>query len=317
MPSLRVVAIVGMHRSGTSLAANAARRLGVETGQELLEANDFNQEGYWEDAYIVRQHEQLLASLGRPWGAGRGTLPLPRDWKETEGFETARRDLTKYLLSEFSRLTNPTWMVKDPRISIVLPLWQRLASELDFQFVPILCVRGPNAVAASLQKRDRIHPDIGRLLWLQYYAAIVSNMGDGVRAVLNYDRWFDEQSRNFSLLANALDCAVPISADLVKHDLRHHPATDSDGILGLWQGRLDKWALDQNMPPELKAEAQRVNEFGELFEKWREAVLDQSAATEVIESMRRERDSLVATANQNLEAYRAEAREPVGYHADT
>ncbi len=105
---------------------------------------------------------------------------------------------------------------------------------------------------------------------------------------------------NFSLLANALDCAVPISADLVKHDLRHHPATDSDGILGLWQGRLDKWALDQNMPPELKAEAQRVNEFGELFEKWREAVLDQSAATEVIESMRRERDSLVATANQKF-----------------
>jgi ABC-type Na+ efflux pump permease subunit len=39
-----------------------------------------------------------------------------------------------------------------------------------------------------------------------------------------------------------------------------------------------------------------------------EAVLDQSAATEVIESMRRERECLVATANQNLEAYRAEAR---------
>ena len=68
------------------------------------------------------------------------------------------------------------------------------------------------------------------------------------------------------------------------------------------------------MPPETKAEAQRVNEFGELFEKWREAVLDQSAATEVIESMRRERDSLVATANQNLRPTgpkRENARKPL------
>jgi hypothetical protein len=308
--SRRVLAILGMHRSGTSLAANVARELGAAMGQDLMPANDFNQEGYAEDIYVVQQHDQVMAELGRSWNTLRGTLPLPADWTESPAFDKARENLAAYLTAEFSRVGDQIWALKDPRISILLPLWLRLATDLGFELLPVLCVRNPDAVAASLEKRDAMPTDIGRLLWLQYNAAIINNIGQKVSLVLNYDTWFNEPNRNLSNLATILrreltpEIRDKILTEVVSSDLRHHASDASSGLFGRWQSLLEKWAADQKMPPQLDQEARTFGEFSGIFESWRSAVVDENLASKTIDALRHERDQVVAAANKNLKAYR-------------
>src|SRR6185312_10462665 len=98
-------------------------------------------------------------------------------WTTRPEFETTREELASYLRSEFSRAGGRVWAVKDPRMSTLLPLWLQLEHDLDFQFLPVLCTRGPDAVAASIETRDGIPADLGRLVWLQFNAAIVTEAG--------------------------------------------------------------------------------------------------------------------------------------------
>src|SRR5215211_2960053 len=75
MPRPHLVLLLGMHRSGTSLGAQALARAGLPMGPALMTApSPDNLDGYWEDADIVRVQDELLtAAAGEPggiWSAG-------------------------------------------------------------------------------------------------------------------------------------------------------------------------------------------------------------------------------------------------------
>ena len=300
-----------MHRSGTSLVANAARTLGAEIGKELLVPDEFNQLGYGEDIQVVRMHDALLAALDRPWGTVKGTFPLPAGWMEKLEFDTARDQLAAYLRSEFARAGGRIWAVKDPRMSMLLPLWFRLERELDFELVPVLCIRSPDAVAASVEKRDRIPSDLGRLIWLQFNAAIVAQAADRIKVVLNYDDWFTDAGNNLAHLAAVLSHNVTdaerseILNGLVSAQLRHHASGVATGIHGTWQQLLEQWAKEQKLPPPLLQAAKEVHAFLEAFDPWRQVVSNEKYLTDMIDGREAERRELIALADKNLKAYQA------------
>ena len=59
------VVVTGMHRSGTSLIASFLQALGVNLGDELIEADANNPHGYFEAKEVVRLHQQMLAQMTR------------------------------------------------------------------------------------------------------------------------------------------------------------------------------------------------------------------------------------------------------------
>jgi len=305
-----VLAVLGMHRSGTSLTAEMTRRFGAATGQELVPADKHNPRGYGEDVNVIRIHDALLAALDRPWNTVRGTFPLPDSWTEGAEFETARANLAVYLASEFSRVGTNLWAVKDPRMSILLPLWFRLAHDLDFEFLPVLCIRSPEAVAASIEKRDSVPADLGRLIWLQYNAAIVREAGSRIKAVLDYDDWFIDPNRNLDLLTRIIDITVDreeaakVVSEIVSSASRHHAAGAPVGLFQEWWSLLQRWARDQTLPAALTHEANAVRTFLVAFEPWRRAVTEQGYLMAMIDSRETERRELVAAADRNLKAYR-------------
>lgn len=304
-----VLAILGMHRSGTSLAANIARRLGAATGKELIGPNEFNQLGYGEDVRIVRLHDALLAALDRSWATVKSTFPMPPDWTGRAEFATARDALSAYLRSEFSRAGGRIWAVKDPRMSMLLPLWLQLEQQIGFELVPVLCIRSPNAVAASIEKRDRMPPELGRLMWLQFNAAIVSQIGKRVKVVLNYDDWFDDPDRNLLRLAATLGRKVSdeerdeIVKELVSVRLRHHERQRADGLCGKWQALLEQWSKEESAPPSLREAADSLHEALEAFDPWRQMVADQDYLKAMIDAREKERAELLDAAERNRRAY--------------
>lgn len=60
--------MLGMHRSGTSMITRALVCLGVDLGDDLLDAvAGSNERGFWEDRSIVDLNDRLLAALGSRW----------------------------------------------------------------------------------------------------------------------------------------------------------------------------------------------------------------------------------------------------------
>lgn len=227
--SNQLVLVLGMHRSGTSLTMQALNALGAETGGELLQADEFNTNGYWEPVEIVALHDSLLGSLGRNWGQPEHLLPIPQDWWDSADGIAAGERLTEALRARLDRVSpNAPVALKDPRISLFLPLWIRAAEQLQVRLRLVLCVRHPVAIARSLAARDQMPDEMSEALWLTYTdACLAYSAGHPLLLSRHYD-WQDRQQECLDAIAGFLGIQSPALQDLpFDSSLTHHSADTS------------------------------------------------------------------------------------------
>ncbi|AXS39863.1 hypothetical protein D1F64_07110 [Breoghania sp. L-A4] len=134
--------IGGFHRSGTSLTANLLHNAGLHLGDNLLGAHESNPFGHYEDLEVIEFHNRLLANAGTDWQTSKIFLPsvATADWNW----------LAEYGMRK-SRY--PAWGVKDPRICLFLPEWQRVFPGMSILYVFRPCVQ----CVHSLKKRAAAH----------------------------------------------------------------------------------------------------------------------------------------------------------------
>ena len=157
------VIILGMHRSGTSLSSRLFGALGCSHGGPLMPAKEDNAEGFWEHQEIVQIHDDFLSDSLRTWSD-------PRPWR-TEDFtspaaERARARLADVFTRDFEH--RPLWVLKDPRISRLLPLWKDVLERSGHRITFFHTARHPLAVARSLEARNGFDRDASLLLWLRH-----------------------------------------------------------------------------------------------------------------------------------------------------
>lgn len=134
-----VVAIAGMHRSGTSLVAGLVRAAGLAIGDELLPASPTNPRGHFEDGAFVRLHDRALAANGTGW-----TLDgAPASLRWPDGL---RGEMDAVLAA---RAHLPAWGWKDPRTTLFLDAWRDAIPSLAV----VVVFRGAAATVASLRRR--------------------------------------------------------------------------------------------------------------------------------------------------------------------
>lgn len=137
--SPQVVIITGMHRSGTSLTAGVLQNAGVNIGRNLIEPNQGNQHGYFEDADFNRFQWHWLKRLGQSY--------LVQD-KSVLGPPTAAEIKTVQALIE-QRQNLSLWGWKNPRTTLFLEFWNSLLPQASY----ILVFRHPLEVVLSLLRR--------------------------------------------------------------------------------------------------------------------------------------------------------------------
>jgi hypothetical protein len=213
--------IVGMHRSGTSALAGALHTAGWFFGEQLLPSTaDFNPKGFFEDQRIVAIHDDLLASLGLRW---YNCHLLPPDWMASVGAGLARQQLSALLSAEF--LSRPRWAVKDPRLSVFLPLWAAVLDELAVPFQCLVLLRHPAEVAASLARRNQFAQDLAYLNWLTYSLSAEIGSRGYKRHMVQYEQLITEPERCLRACLARLGAEDEFSTEMVAHvapDLRHH-----------------------------------------------------------------------------------------------
>jgi len=142
----KVVLICGMHRSGTSALTGVLNILGLHLGTDMLPTQSDNIKGYFENKNIYNLNEYILnVKLNSVCNT---ILPLTIDLSRTDILE-----LIEYVI--ITSFANKNVIgIKDPRICLLLPFYQRVFTKLGYEIYYIRAKRDELEVIKSLSKRN-------------------------------------------------------------------------------------------------------------------------------------------------------------------
>ncbi|EJO95119.1 hypothetical protein A471_03555 [Ectopseudomonas mendocina DLHK] len=222
----KVIVVLGMHRSGTSVITRALEVLGVELGDNLMPAAENNNEkGFFEDLDIHHFNTRLLAELGTAWDRLGDIDPA---LMLASGLEAWRKEARQILHDKLSGTT--LFAFKDPQTCLLLPFWQTVLAELSIEPYYLICLRDPLSVAASLQKRDGMASMRSQLLWAQYQLSALRYSEGTRRILIDYDALMDQPAQQLARIAEAFKLTLPaadaprmteFAHDFLSQGLRH------------------------------------------------------------------------------------------------
>jgi hypothetical protein len=146
----------------------------------------------------------LLQALGTSSG---DPLPLPDGWLESIPAQQAKRELASTIESEFA--DSNLFVVKDPRISRVLPLWLDLLDEIGIEAIVVIPFRNPLEVAASLKARDRMSLATSLLLYVYSYLDTEQASRGRRRCFVRYHQLLDDWRQLERKLRELLGARLP------------------------------------------------------------------------------------------------------------
>ncbi len=240
------MAVLGMHRSGTSAIARALRLLGVELGSKLHPPGFDNPKGFWEDSEVVAINEDLLKAINSSYDQ------LDLAWDGVSGDQEAINELrirATSLLGE--RLASyKIWGFKDPRTCRLIRFWKPIIESSGAECRVVLALRNPLSSAISLQKRNGLPIEKGCFLWLQHVLpSVLDPLGKKVIAV-DYDLLMQSPFEQLERMAKGLGLSLaaedePAVAEYVQDFL-------DDGLRHT-HFSVEQTALDSRVPSDVLA----------------------------------------------------------------
>jgi hypothetical protein len=202
-----VVVVLGMHRSGTSLCMNLLQALGVQLDDDLVPGDTNNESGYFESRGLVDLNERILRVLGANWQT-LFSLMVADGWTENPALLPEKEALRDLIHRKACSRCGP-WGFKDPRVTVLLPLYNQVFMECGLEPSYVLCLRDPRAVAQSLRKRNGFPTLLSELLWLDYAMPAIHLAGKRLRQIIFYERWFEDPVGQADSLARAVGMEAP------------------------------------------------------------------------------------------------------------
>jgi hypothetical protein len=223
MKKIKVFCILGMHRSGTSMLSRILNIAGMSLGfdSDLFNPSDsFNEKGYWENKVVLDINKSILVKL---CGDENGLiLPNFQDgWERSDILEDERLKATEFVKYMNSNFTN--WLIKEPRVSILLPFWKQFLPE-DTKY--IVSVRYPEEVSDSLVKLYGFSKSVGLVDWVYYYKCILRDTNSSNAHFVTYSELLEHTQDTLKTLFMKLDIQIDLSIktqidSFVESKLRH------------------------------------------------------------------------------------------------
>jgi hypothetical protein len=266
--------VLGMHRSGTSALTRVLSLLGAELPHILLPPTASNETGYWESSELKAIHDQVLSSGGSDWCDWRAFNP---DW-----YTTAVAPFFKLRILEILRRdlrNSQLFVIKDPRICRLWPLWREILEEFGAKPAVVIPVRNPLEVMNSLRERDGFISAKSCLLWLRHVIDAESATRGLPRAVVTYDSLLKDWQSVASTLESRLGVRWPKRGVVAEVEIERFLATRFRHHLfgpGQLAARADMvdWAkeafaamLQMSVEPEHKGSMVRLDRIRVEFEK--------------------------------------------------
>ena len=189
-----------------------------------------NETGHWESDRLVEYHDQFLNELGSAWHDWR---PLDLTRMPLGRRDQVRADIRHIVEAEYGEA--PLFVVKDPRICRFAGFLVETLEAASIRVVPVVILRNPLEVSASLQKRTIVWPSgnteaDAALLWLSHVLESERATRERDRAIITYDELVTDWRTAVSVIAAQAGLDFPVPPDeaarlvdeFLTGDLRHH-----------------------------------------------------------------------------------------------
>jgi hypothetical protein len=238
--------VLGMHRSGTSAVTQLLALAGAHLPENVMPGDEHNAKGYFEPWKVAIFNDGRLRAAGAAWDDVFAFPFRPLGRKAERGWLNRAGALFE---EEFGSARHP--LLKDPRVSVLLPFWRAVLDDLEIAARCVVPVRHPLAVAGSLERRNGFAPEKSALLWSAYMLAAEAYTRDLPRAFVGYDAlladWRGEVARMEAAHGAPLPRLTAKAGQAIDRflspELRHNEAGGSLGVLG-WAGELTASVYD-------------------------------------------------------------------------
>lgn len=158
----RVVPILGMHRSGTSLLTRMLAALGLDLGAALQPPAQDNPRGFWEHRFFQQVNMRLLSGLQCDPDGFALSPDLTRASDQATRYAAPLQDpVGRFIAANFG---GGIWGFKDPRTCLTWRFWQTAFARLGIDDVrPVVVLRAPAPCVQSLLRRgDHRRPSLAQ-----------------------------------------------------------------------------------------------------------------------------------------------------------
>ncbi len=213
--------------------------------ERLINAAADNPLGFWEPRDMVSLNDEILRTVGSGWDdvfsfradtllADRGEDFLPRA-RSVVSLNYAHTDLA---------------VIKDPRLSLLVPLWREALGAEGLPPVFVIMVRDPMEVAQSIAARDGAPVQASMLAWLSHMVAVERDTRGARRLFVSYSELVQNWETVLDRLRHQFAMPLPISAEqaaeissFLRPSARHHESDDASWVdrTDLWPGIAEAW----------------------------------------------------------------------------
>ena len=202
--NVKLVVVLGMHRSGTSVITRGLQVLGVELGNRLMPPSEGNNsKGFWEDVDINQLNIEMLHFLKRDWHFLAPILPSEIEMLCNAGYLQRAIELLQQKTSSAE-----IFGFKDPRVAKLLPFWKEVFAHGHWQVSYVLVIRHPLSVCHSLSKRDRLNFEKSYLLWLEHVIGSLLGTEGENRVLVDYDHFMQMPETDLAKIATEFQLSM-------------------------------------------------------------------------------------------------------------
>ncbi|WP_157975965.1 hypothetical protein [Lewinella sp. IMCC34191] len=229
----KILVLVGMHRSGTSLTAQWMASCGLQLGDKLLGSSPGNKFGHYEDMDFLEFHEELLAYHGKNYD-----VTEPIQFTVPDGFRNRATTLITNRNGAY-----PQWGWKEPRTSLFLHLWDQLIDDSKY----LIIYRNFEEVVDSLLRREFQTIKRRRNFVAKYYRLYQYNKSFQKRANHYLRVWI---AYNKSIVNFVRENLRSEKILLFDNELLYYKSIDIiDHLIDEWRFNLERQSMDRIYKP--------------------------------------------------------------------
>ncbi len=240
----RIVAVIGVQRSGTSAITRGLQVLGVDLGSFYgpnVVAPD-NEKGYFEDFEISHLDVSMLNSIGYTWD--NPVLPIFDD--NTNMVLSAFYHIAANIIQRRLESTD-LFGFKDPLIARLLPIWNDVFKGEGAEVSYIIACRNPLSTAKSMQKRDGFDIVKGCYIWLGYIIASLIYSAGYNRIVVDYDELMKDPEKQLKRTSERLN----LKFDAGSREFTEYKESFLSESLRHTSFGIDELAANADIPPKI------------------------------------------------------------------
>lgn len=158
---------------------------GLKVSVNMTEASVANPLGPYEDKQIFDLQSSLINDLGV-----NASIPMPEGWLQDKAAVRATSDIAE-LIQNRLLTSDGLFGFKDPKTSMLIPLWVRVFNKLKLTPVYMLAVRDPGSTVTSFLMQYNQPAHMAELVWLVRTIEAIDNTAADC-FVAHYEDWFDQ-----------------------------------------------------------------------------------------------------------------------------